>query len=180
MLKLHIPASEFFDEASGEFVSVKEQTIVLEHSLVSLSKWESKWHVPYFSKQIKTMEETLDYIKCMTITQNVNPNVYKALSSEMFKKINDYINDPMSAAWFPEDRASNKTGEQVTSESIYYGMIVNNIPFKCEKWHLNRLMTLIRFCNAKNNKPKKMSQREIIERNRALNMARRKKFRSRG
>ena len=180
MLKITIPAAEIYDEVKGEFVFLKEQTLQLEHSLVSLSKWESKWCKGFFSKQEKTYEETLDYIKCMTLTQNVNPDVYSRLTRKNVEEINEYISAPMTATYFSEDRNSKQNREVVTSELIYYWMIALNIPFECQKWHLNRLLTLVRVCNIKNQPPKKMSRRDIMSRNAALNAARRKQFNTNG
>lgn len=180
MLKITIPAGEQWDEQKQEFVNTKEQTLCLEHSLVSLSKWESKWNKAFLSQKSKTFEETLDYVKCMTITQNVNSDAYSNLSSENFRQINDYINAPMTATCFLNDKRGGVNRETVTSELIYYWMIALSIPFECQKWHLNRLLTLIRVCNIKNTPPKKMSRSEIMSRNAALNAARRQKLNSRG
>ena len=181
MLQITVPAIEMFDEQKQEFVSTKEQTLCLEHSLVSLSKWESKWHKPFLSKEPKTNEETLDYIKCMTITQNVDPNIYLCLTRENIEQVNQYIEDPMTATWFSEEsKKGGHSREQTTAELIYYWMIALNIPFECQKWHLNRLLTLIRVCNIKNQPPKKMSRRDIMSRNSAINAARRKKYNSKG
>ena len=180
MLKITIPAGEQWDEQKQEFVNTKEQTLCLEHSLVSLSKWESKWNKAFLSQKSKTFEETLDYVKCMTITQNVNSDVYSNLSSENFRQINDYINAPMTATCFLNDKRGGVNRETVTSELIYYWMIALGIPFECQKWHLNRLLSLIRVCNIKNTPPNKMSRSEIMSRNAALNAARRHKLNSRG
>lgn len=180
MLKITIPAGEQWDEQKQEFVNTKEQTLCLEHSLVSISKWESKWNKAFLSQKSKTFEETLDYVKCMTITQNVNSDVYSNLSSENFRQINDYINAPMTATCFLNDKRGGVNRETVTSELIYYWMIALGIPFECQKWHLNRLLSLIRVCNIKNTPPNKMSRSEIMSRNAALNAARRHKLNSRG
>lgn len=179
MLTLTIPAIEMFNERTQEFVYSNETTLTLEHSLVSLSKWESKWHKPFLSKEDKTMEETIDYIKCMTITQNVDKSVYSRLTVDNIQAINNYIEAPMTATTF-SDFNNNPSREIVTSELIYYWMISLNIPMECQKWHLNRLLTLIRVCNVKNTPPKKMSRKEIMNRNAALNAARRKKYNSTG
>lgn len=180
MLRITIPAVEQWDEAKQEFIYTKEQTLSLEHSLVSLSKWESKWCKPFLSKQEKNFEETLDYVKCMTITQNVDPEVYNYLTNENIKAINEYIESPMTATYFSDEKTSKTSREQVTAELIYYWMIAFNIPFECQKWHLNRLLTLIKVCSIKNQPPKKRSRKEIMSRNAALNAARRKQLNTKG
>jgi len=180
MLQITIPAVEQWDERKQEFVTTKEQTLQLEHSLVSLSKWESKWCKAFLTKQEKTIEETLDYIKCMTITQNVNPEVYNYLTNKNIDEINKYIEAPMTATYFSDDKIVKTSREQITAELIYYWMIALNIPFECQKWHLNRLLTLIRVCNIKNQPPKKRSKKEIMSRNAAINAARRKQLNTRG
>ena len=180
MLKITVPASHLFNEETDEFITVKETHLQLEHSLVSLSKWEAKWKKPYINKNNNSREEAIDYIRCMTITQNVDPYVYECLTEENIKEINDYINEPMTATWFNNRDNEGPSREIVTAEIIYYWMISFGIPFECQKWHLNRLLTLIRVCNLKSQKPKKMSRRETLEYNRALNNARKAKMHTKG
>ena len=180
MLYITVPATELWDEANEEFIHTKEQTLQLEHSLVSLSKWEARWCKAFFSKREKTNEETLDYIKCMTITQNVDPIIYKCLTKENVEQINKYIEAPMTATYFSEDENKGGNKDVITSELIYYWMIALNIPSEYQKWHINRLLTLIRVCNIKNQPPKKMSRSQIMSRNRALNAARRKQLNTKG
>ena len=181
MLELTIPETEMWDAANQEFINTKEQTRRQEHSLHSLSKWQSKWGKPFLAKDYKTNEEIVDYIKCMTLTRNVPDVVYLCLTNNDIIKVDKYIDAPMTATWFNDDEKSKKKGrEQVTSELIYYWMIALNIPFECQKWHLNRLITLIKVCNIKNQSPKNMSKRDIMSRNAALNAARRKKFNTKG
>lgn len=179
MLEITIPDTEVFDEIRNEFVYVREQTLRLEHSLVSLSKWESKWHKPFLTKQDKTLEETIDYIRCMTVTHNVDPTVYMRLTDENVEQVNAYIEDPATGHYIYEDKKQKGSSETVTSELIYYWLISLNIPFECQKWHLNKLLTLIKVCSMKNN-PKKMSKKEIMERNAALNAQRRAKYNTKG
>ena len=179
MLRIVIPGQEFWDEEKQEFINTKEQVLQLEHSLISLSKWEAKWCKVFLSKQEKTAEETIDYIKCMTITPNVDPEVYTRLTKENIKEIEDYIEAPMTATYFSSND-NKQSREQATYELIYYWMIALTIPFECEKWHLNRLLTLIKVCNIKNQPPKKMGKREIMSRNAALNAARRKQLNTKG
>ena len=154
MLRITIPAQELFDERKNEFVYVKEQTLQLEHSLLSVAKWESIWHKAFLGKAKKTDEETLSYIRCMTITQNVDPDVYLHMTVQNIKDVQEYIDNPMSATYFSDihDLGTGAQGpkDTVTSELIYYWMIALNIPFECEKWHLNRLLSLIRVTNLKN------------------------------
>ena len=179
MFQLIIPAIEKWDETNENFIVSKEQVIQIEHSLVSISKWESKWCKPFLSKDSKTIEETTDYIRCMTITQNINPEVYNNVTNDNIKEVSKYIEASMSATWFRKDKNA-VSKEIITSEIIYYWMITYNIPFECQKWHLNRLLTLITVCNKKNEKPKKMSNAEIMSRNTELNNERRKKSNSKG
>lgn len=179
MLRITIPKTDLWDEQNQEFLYIKEQTLQLEHSLVSISKWEAKWHKPFLSKNPKTDAEVLDYIKCMTITQNVDPKTYLGLTSSEIDKVNAYIENPMTATTI-SDRQTKSRGEIVTSELIYHWMIALGIPFECQKWHLNRLLTLIRVCEIKSRKPRKRSQQEIIRDNIARNAANRKKFNTRG
>jgi hypothetical protein len=179
MLRITIPAVEQWDETRQEFVSTKEQTLQLEHSLVSLSKWESKWCKAFLTKTAKTYEETIDYIKCMTLTQNVKPEVYNHIPDNVIEQVNNYIAAPMTATICSKNNKGTNR-ETVTAELIYYWMIALNIPFECQKWHLNRLLTLVEVCNIKNAPPKKRSKRDIMSRNAALNAARRKQLNSKG
>ena len=173
MLQITIPSREYYSNITEMFTSTKEQTLQLEHSLVSISKWESKWHKPFLGKDDKTIEETVDYIRCMTTTQNVIPFSKDDLSSENMEDVKKYINETMTATWFPPSRSQKRNNEIVTSELIYYWMIALTIPFDpCQKWHLNRLLTLIQVCNLKNGPQKKMSKKEILANNRALNESR--------
>lgn len=182
MLQIVVPGVELYDEENNLFITAKkDQTLQLEHSLVSLSKWESRWHKAFFSKREKTSEEVLDYIRCMTITKNVDPTVYERLTIENVAQIKNYIEDSMTATYFAEDKTKPKASrEVVTSELIYYWMIAQGIPIECEKWHLSRLLTLIRVCNVKNTPPKKMSRTSILSQNAALNAARRKQYNTKG
>lgn len=180
MLQIAISGTEQWDEVHQEFVYTKEQTLTLEHSLISISKWEAKWHKSFLSKKEKTHEETLDYIKCMTLTPNVDPEVYNCLTPDIFEQINNYIAAPMTATVFSNEKGGPANREVVTSELIYYWMIALNIPFECQKWHLNRLLTLIRVCNIKNAPPKKIGKRALMSRNASLNAARRQSLNTRG
>lgn len=187
-LYIEVPAGEVYgeiDKVTGRrmFVKTKQTTLVLEHSLISLSKWEAKWHKPYLSTE-KTEEETIDYIRCMTTSQNVDPNIYMVLTNDNINKIIEYIKDPHTAITIKKNPNAPKSREVITAELIYYWMITYNIPIEiCQKWHLNRLLTLIEVCSIKNAPPKKMSaserQADLIRRN-ALNEVRRRKYNSNG
>ena len=180
---IEVPEHEMFDERTQEFINIPKTTLHLEHSLVSISKWEAKFKKPFISKlpqHAKTQEETLEYIKFMTITQNVNPVVYLGLTPENIKEISDYIEDPMTASFVNDESSKGHNGEQVTSELIYWWMTSLQIPWEAQKWHLNRLMMLIRIGSVKSQPPKKMSQSQILARNRALNEARKKKYNTKG
>lgn len=180
MLQVTIPAAEYFDEKTGEFSSIRETRLQLEHSLISVAKWEAKWQKPFIGKDDKTLDECVDYVRCMTLTPNVNPLVYRFLTESNFRQINAYIDAPMTATTFSEQENKQFNRDVITAEIVYYWMVALNIPFECQKWHLNRLITLIRVCNVKNSPSKKMGRREVMERNRALNEARRKKLNTKG
>lgn len=180
MLTITIPESEQYDSKNNRFYYIKEQTIKLEHSLLSISKWEQKWEKPFLSKNEKTFEELIDYIRCMTITQNVDPIVYYTIPSDVMDQIVEYIDKKMTATWFSDDKNSIPSREIITSEIIYYWMFTYNIPLEMQKIHLNRLMTLIRVCSEKNAPSKKMKKNDIYSRNRALNEARKKALNTRG
>lgn len=179
-LSIIVPTKEFFDQKTNRFITVKEQRLVLEHSLLSLSKWEMKWHKPYLSKEHKTDEENLDYIRCMCINEPSDPNVLLALTKKNIQDIAAYIENPMTATTF-HHKDQRPSREIITNEIIYFWMTNFNIPFDpCQKWHLNRLMTLIEVASIKNQPPKKMSSREILNQNAALNAARRARYGTRG
>lgn len=181
MLTIRIPIlAEGWNEEKEEFIDSVEQVLELEHSLLSLSKWESKWGKSFIETQDKTQEETLDYIRCMTLTPNVHPDIYHLLTKENVDAINAYINAPMTATTFRKATGGRRNNEIVTSEIIYQWMTALNIPFDCENWHLNRLVTLIRVSSIKNQPPKKMSRNEIMRRNDALNEARKQQYNTKG
>ena len=178
MLKIKIPPSEIYNEKTNLFVYNKEQLILLEHSLVSISKWESKWEKAFLTKKEKTEEETLDYINCMIVSPNID-DITHSLNNDHVFEINKYIEAAMSATKLPKQKGS--TGRDViTSELIYYWMVALNIPFECQKWHLNRLLTLINVCNIKNAPPKKMGKRALANRNKTLNEQRKQSMNTRG
>lgn len=180
MLQLVIPAIEKYDELNNEFISTKEQIIQVEHSLVSISKWESKWCKPFLSKETRTTDETLDYIRCMTISQNISQHVYEQITNENINEISAYIDATMTATWFTKETRKSTSKEIITSEIIYYWMITYNIPFECQKWHLNRLLTLIRVCEKKNAPNKKITNSELMSRNKQVNDARRQQLNTKG
>jgi len=186
MLSIDIPEIEIYDREKQEFQIIKPQHLVLEHSLISVSKWEAKWKKPFLSSTDKTVEMMYDYIRYMTVNKNVDDRIYTYLPPDISQKISEYIEDPMTATTFSSDRktpthvpAKYQKTKIVTSEEIYYQMFSLQIPIECEKWHLNRLLTLLRIFNVKNN-PKKMTKAEIMRQNTAINKARRAKYHSRG
>lgn len=182
MLEFHICAQELYDEKSNLFIKIPEVHLKLEHSLISLSKWEQKWHKPFLSTE-KSEEEILDYIRCMNINSNVDPLVYRYIPPDIQDKIIKYIKDPMTATKFRTEnmvRSSNANGELVTAETIYYWMITLNIPVEFQKWHLNQLLALIKLVSIKNQPKKKMSQKDAAAQQRMLNEQRRARLKSRG
>lgn len=180
MLTIVIGEEESFDEEKSEFVTSGGATLELEHSLVSLSKWESKWEIPFLGAVAKTNEQTLDYIKYMKISPGGTFDVIKDLSQKNLDEISDYIAASMTATWFPEDKSKAASREIITSEIIYYWMIALTIPVEFEHWHLNRLLTLIKVCNQKNQPEKKMSRGALARRNRELNEKRRAEMKTNG
>ena len=182
MLTIVIPPKEYYDEQKEEFGYFKGAVLQMEHSLVSISKWEEKYKKPFLKKEAKTKEETLYYLKCMTITQNVDLKVYSFLSEENAKQINDYIHDPHTATTFSSNGERSSNREILTSELIYYYMIACEIPMECQKWHLNRLLTLIKICAIKNDPKgkKKMGKHETLSKYRSLNAARRSQYGTKG
>lgn len=192
MLEIVVKEKEFYNEDTQEFINTPSGTLHLEHSLISVSKWESKWHKPFLQNSTHlSHEEIVDYVKCMTLsTNNIKSDIYEYLSPQNIDDIIAYIQDPMTATWFSEDKQSNKkpsrkNTEIITSELIYYWMVALQIPFECQKWHLNRLMTLVRVCQAKQEEhnpksKKKPTQREMMARAEALNAQRRAQLHSKG
>ena len=181
MLSLEIQLTpEEWDEINEEFIPPKTTTLKMEHSLVSISKWEAKWHKSFIHTKELTNEETMDYIKFMTLNKNVDPDVYNHLTDDNIKQIREYIDDPMTATTFGADKNTKNNREIVTAELIYYWMIQLNIPVEFQKWHLNRLLTLIRVCNIKNQPPKKMSREEILNNYAQLNAARKAQMNTKG
>lgn len=183
MLHIEIPATEYYDERNNRFLTVKSVRLTMEHSLLSISKWESVFHKPFLGDKPKTLDETIEYYKCMTLTKNVDPIVFYGITPTIQNQIQDYINDSMTATWFSEINNTRNDGfskETITSEIIYYWMVTLNIPFECQKWHLNRLVTLIRTISAKNNPPKKMKRQELMLRNAELNAKRKAAMKSKG
>ena len=180
MLKIETPETELWDEYNQRFILVKKQTLFLEHSLISLSRWESNWEKPFLKRNDKkTLVETIDYVRCMTINNNIDPNVYRVLTADNINAINAYVNAKKTATIVYEDK-HRSTGETVTSELIYYWMVSLGIPFECQKWHLNRLLTLIRVCNVKNSPGKKMGRNALLNRYASLNKKRREAMHSNG
>lgn len=180
MLEIDVPGTEIWDSEKEIFYYTDPSKLVLEHSLISISKWESKWNKPFLSKDEKTPEEMIDYVKCM-IVNRADPMVCNCLTTDNYKQINDYIAAPMTATTFRENGGAPRGNREImTAEVIYFYMISFGIPFECEKWHINRLLTLIRVCSIKNSPRKKMSKSAAAKQQRALNAQRRAKAHSKG
>src|SRR3982750_1983501 len=180
MLSITIGATDVYDESADKFSTQGGVELQFEHSLVSLSKWESEFEKPFLGKEERTSEETLAYLQCMILTPNPPGDFLQRLSQENLEALHTYIERKMTATWFSDQPGAPKSREVITSELVYYWMTVFTIPFECETWHLNRLFTLIRICNIKQAKPQKMSRSEIAARNRQLNAQRRAQLSTRG
>lgn len=195
MLTIKIPGRQYWNAAKAEFEYDAPTVLKMEHSLFSLSKWECKWHVPFLSdSEARTPEQMLDYYRCMTVTKGVDPAVYKRMTKENVQAIQKYISDPMTATWFKGEAKPNelaagakrprhggrRKSQVMTAEVIYAQMFASGVPLDCEKWHLNRLLTLLRVCAESSAPPKKMSRGERMSQQRLLNEQRRAKLGTRG
>lgn len=183
MLKIHIPDNEFFDNRTGEFLEIHGGDVVLEHSLLSLYRWESKWKKSFLYTMSKkgglSRDESIDYIRCMVVEGEIDPLAFYFIPEETMGRIQEYIDDPMTATTF--GKSNEPPGREIiTAEIIYWEMTVLGIPLEFEKRHLNHLFTLIKVCSIKNGPKEKMSKKEIYKRNRELNTARKKRMNSKG
>jgi len=180
MLAITVPELESYDEASSRLIKSESYTFQLEHSLASLSKWESEFERPFLTDGPKTPEETIAYVKCMTLTDGVPESIYTRLSSENYVQINNHINAKMTATWFNDRPQPGRGREVITSEVIYYWLTSYNIPFECDQWHLNRLLALVKVANAKNAPKKKMGRRDMLAQRDQINAARKAQAQSKG
>lgn len=188
MLEIVLPEVEIWDDNAEEFQFSKGtegKTIQLEHSLISVKKWEAKWHKPFLGKEDKTYKEICDYVRCMTLNHGIPDAAYFPIEPNTLSQIVDYIQDPMTATWFskePDQNGAPRMGKQevVTAEIIYYWMIALNVPSEYQKWHLNQLLTLIKVLNIKNAPPKKRTKADLLKQHAALNAARHAKHGKKG
>lgn len=185
MLELNIPEQSMFEEETGTFIDIKKTILKLEHSLSAVRKWEAKWHILFLDEyREKTLEELIDYVRCMTINEEpVDQNVYRVLTSNDLQTVVDYIKDPMTATWFHNNSrvgASNRTGEKISAEVIYYWMVIQRVPVEFENWHLNQLLTLLKVINIKSGGEKKMSPKEAAIQRAKINAERRAKYHTKG
>lgn len=180
MLQIVVPELEIYDRAKEEFRTLNSKIVSLEHSLLSISKWEAKWNKPFLSVEKFEQEELISYIQCMIISPNNTEDIILQMTNENISKISEYIDSPMTATTFTENGKPNNKKKIITSELIYYYMILYNIPFECQKWHINRLLVLIRICSIKSSPEKKMSRREIMAQNHKLNEERKKALKTSG
>ena len=181
MLVIEIPACEMYDEINNLFVQTKPTTLRLEHSLLSVFKWEAIWRKPFLDPSAKkTYEELVSYVECMCLNQNEDKTVFKTLSAQNWDEIEQYINTEQTATWFRGGSGPGPSREILTAELIYYYMTAYNIPTECQKWHLSRLLVLLRICGIKNSPEKKMSMRSVMSQNASLNALRRKAMHTKG
>lgn len=180
MLKIIIKSEELYDESYNTFTDIEGFELELEHSLLSLSKWESKFQKPFLSAGEMSTDEIIYYVMCMIITPNITEKMVHDSSDQIFGPVNEYINSPESATTFGNLPKKTGPAEVITSELIYYWLVMFSIPFECESWHLNRLFSLIRICNVKNQPAKKMGRNELAQRNRELNERRKAELGTKG
>lgn len=179
MLRLEVGSEEWFDNNTNQFMQVNGTVLELEHSLFAISKWEQIWGVPFLTKNEKTTEEILSYVKCM-ITNDCSEEIVSKLTANDYGQIEEYMNRPMTAATFREEPIYKNSGEFITAETLYFMMSSFHIPFECQYWHLNRLLALLRMCIAKNTPPKKMTKKDVKSQNKSLNQLRRSRLSSKG
>lgn len=180
MLQLVIGQGEYFDQKEQRFITQKPTTVRLEHSLRSVAKWESKWKKAFLSNKDKTQEESVDYVRCMEVTGQIDPKIFDYMTQDQHNQVNEYINDKMTATTINRRGPKKPSREIITAEIIYFWMIQNGIPPEYDKWHLNRLLTLIEVCSIKGGPQKKMSSKEQMAQQRALNAARRSQYKTKG
>lgn len=177
MLAINVAITpELWDDEKEEFIPPKEETVLLEHSLLSVSKWETRWHKAFLTNKEKSFEESLDYIRCMIISENSVPDICMYLTDKNIKEIYEYMEEPMTAVYFREFSSGKRCRDTVTADLIYYWLLTLNIPFECESWHLNKLFALIRVCGIKNSPDKKRNKKEIMRHNIQLNEKRKKEL----
>lgn len=179
MLTITIPDREYYDPVKEEFGKIKGATLRMEHSLISISKWEAKWKKPFLVKDPpKTEEESFDYFMCMCVDRSIDPDAIRyGLTPNLINQINAYMGDPYTATTFSSDGPEGKPDRSIiTSEIIYWSMIQHNIPIEFEKWNLNRLLTLIKVCNIKQaeadpkyGKGKKLSKSALYAKHNRIN-----------
>lgn len=174
MFKLVVPEQTIWDEKDERFIQIPSYELKLEHSLLAISKWESKWNKPFLTDDPKSDEEFRDYIRCMSLDEEIPYEAYAYLNVNQLHEINKYIESPMTATTIHDSSNNSPKREIITAELVYYWMISLQIPFECEQWHFNKLMTLIRVCGIKNSPDKKMSNDEVMARQKRINAARRK------
>jgi hypothetical protein len=175
------PHGELFDASSGTFKKAGDGYVMdLEHSLISVSKWEEKWEVPFLADTEKTDEQVMDYVKCMVVGPEPPPEIWARLTADHVKAIQDHISAKKTATWFSKKKPSGPAREIITSELIYYWMVTHNIPPEYQNWHLSRLLTLIEVCNVKNAPAEKKDPKTAAAERRALNDARRKQHNTTG
>lgn len=179
MLTLKIESFEGWDEEKEEFIYIEGQTIHMRHCLASISKWESKWHIPFLSRKEKTEEQALDYIRCM-VEEEVSDTVINIIQTRYGREIESYMNNPSTATVVHHDKQEIGSNSPKTSEVIYSWMFQLNIPMECQYWHINKLITQIDYMNEQQKPPKKISKKDAMARQARINAERRAKLKSKG
>lgn len=179
---------ELFDEETNTFLHPVGKKLHLEHSLLSISKWEAEWEIPFLNTD-KTSEQSLSYIKCCVLDDDFDELLLNTLSDKNILDFNAYLSKGMTAkkiidlrSSLSQKRKSRRPASQkaLTSEDIYYSMIQFHVWKECEEWPLQRLLSLLQLCSLKSNSTGEMSKSDQAKFYREENARRKAKYHTNG